>query len=294
MLRRSFLSSTAATAAIGLAPLPVIAQTLDPLEAARRDPNAFIEYVTSGPGQRRPEQRPFVQHACHERWQEAFDGHRSLIMAPVGSGKSVQALYRTLWEIGRNPEIYVRLVVDTLTWRSNRRLRRRMAAEAATNERVAEVFPVLRSLSWVESPGGLELSLPHAKRPTVDLIYLESNRSFDGDLVLCDGLECYSNTFTPYTRQKTWDLFNERIASLDARVIVLGWPRGFHEESLTERLAASGEWDVSREVAVSLDEHGTERSLVPHLKSVGDWHAKSRDLGPRTSSVMLGWSTDRT
>lgn len=285
--RRDFLSSVPAAVAVALAPSFALADA-DPVEAARLDPNAFIEYVTSGPGQ-----LPFVQDACHERWQAAFDGHRALIKAPAGSGKTVQALYRVLWEIGRNPEISVRLVVDVMTARSSRRARRLMAEEAAANERVAEVFPVLRSLSWVQSPDGLELGFPHAKRPTVDLIWLGSNRPFDGDLFLCDGLECYSNSATPCTRRKTWDLFNERIASLDARVIVLGWPGGFHEQGLTARLSASGEWVNIRDVAVSLDEHGTEQSLVPHLKSVEDWRARSRDLGPRQSSVMLGWSTDR-
>jgi hypothetical protein len=73
----------------------------------RMDVDRFIEYVFIDPETLEYlEQQPF-----HEEWQAYIsESDRVLIAAPRGHGKSVQVIGRVVWELGRNPELRVKII----------------------------------------------------------------------------------------------------------------------------------------------------------------------------------------
>ena len=86
---------------------------LDELHAlrARYDPAAFASYVL------RDEQthKPIQLQPMHEEWHSLANNHKRLLLwAHVEAGKTQQmSIARSLWEIGRNPNIRVCCVSNT-------------------------------------------------------------------------------------------------------------------------------------------------------------------------------------
>ena len=62
------------------------------IEAARRDPNSFVEYTVLGDGG-----APIVQEPGHREWQAIWTEHeKSVILGPVGTGKTTLLRSRLL------------------------------------------------------------------------------------------------------------------------------------------------------------------------------------------------------
>ena len=73
------------------------------LSRCRKDPNVFTEYVLG-----------YVQADIHKTIQEAFNNHeRLVIMIPREHGKTSQVMSRIAWEIGKNPEIRIKVVSES-------------------------------------------------------------------------------------------------------------------------------------------------------------------------------------
>ncbi|MDD5308687.1 MAG: phage terminase large subunit [Deltaproteobacteria bacterium] len=107
------------------------------IAAARRDPNAFIEYAF-----RDSTGEPLRQAWFHEEWQEAIAKHpRLLIAGPRGSGKSEQIIARAIWELGHNPDLRIKIVCASDAKAVERLLQIREHLER--NPQVREVFPGL-------------------------------------------------------------------------------------------------------------------------------------------------------
>jgi len=110
-------------------------------ERARRDVNAFCEYVM-----RDPRGRPWQQAAFHQQWQASLPEQgpaRVLIVAPRESAKSSQMVVaRILWELGRDPELRVKIICssDDLA----EKLLGEIARNILRNPRLRRVFPRLR------------------------------------------------------------------------------------------------------------------------------------------------------
>jgi hypothetical protein len=110
-------------------------------ELARRDVDTFCELVM-----RDPKGRPWRQAAFHSEWHRLFPEagpSRNLIVAPRGSAKSSQlSVARALWELGRNPELRVKLICATDDLAS--KLLTEIARNITQNRRLRGVFPHLR------------------------------------------------------------------------------------------------------------------------------------------------------
>lgn len=84
------------------------------LKTSRHNPNIFIETVM-----RDNQGNVIKQGLIHETWQAHIDvcnalGKFPIILAPFGHGKSMQiAIGRILYEIGRNPNIRIKVVSNT-------------------------------------------------------------------------------------------------------------------------------------------------------------------------------------
>jgi hypothetical protein len=275
MLRRSFLSSTAATAAIGLAPLPVLAQTLDPLEAARRDPNAFVEYVSQW-------DRPLTQAPCHRRWQAAWNEPRSVVIGPTGFGKTTQALHRVLWEMGNNPEIEI-------LWVGSRpgRYVKWLMAQVRDNPAVGEVFQGLeiRQASDLDS-----FSLKRSSNspdPTVAPCWVDSPAAWGtrADIVVVDDALTYAALMSGHSVTIAWLKELETRLRPGSRIMVIGFP--YIKDDPLFHLAAKPGWTAVHEDAIGERADGTQESLDPNIMTMAEIRRKELDLGRRFSAAML-------
>lgn len=106
---------------------------------ARTDFSAFMQYCFSDPhsGQ------PFAQQWFHDEWATSMDTERRLlIIAPRDHGKTSQIVGRVLWELGRNPNLRVKIACAS-DGRAKERLFE-VVQNLEYNPRVKEVFPNLR------------------------------------------------------------------------------------------------------------------------------------------------------
>ena len=120
------------------------------VEAAQRDPRAFIEYAFG-----------IQQQWFHDEWQDLLDhAPDALIIAPRGHGKTTQVIGRLLWEFGRNQNLRVKLVCASDS-KANERVQE-IREHIQRNPRVREVFPGLRPAEdrdWTKRKLTLERSI---------------------------------------------------------------------------------------------------------------------------------------
>jgi len=92
------------------------------IELSRNDPNVFREYVIK-------DDRtglPIIQNNIHKSWIKHIQhckniGKHCAILAPWGHGKSIQiAIAETLWIIGPNPALRVKIVNSSDTYATDR------------------------------------------------------------------------------------------------------------------------------------------------------------------------------
>ena len=114
-------------------------------ELARRDVNEFCGFVM-----RDPKGRTWQQAAFHRQWQELIPGEgpsRTLIVTAREFGKSSQMVARVLWELGRDPELRIKVICATDDLAE--KLVGEIARNLLHNQRLHQVFPRLRP-----DPGG--------------------------------------------------------------------------------------------------------------------------------------------
>ena len=86
---------------------------------------------------------PFEQQWFHDEWSSAMDrSNRLIIVAPRDHGKTSQIVARTLWELGRDPDLRIKIACAS-DGRAKERLFEVMQ-NLMYNPRVLEVFPHLK------------------------------------------------------------------------------------------------------------------------------------------------------
>lgn len=116
-----------------------VARRLDEyhVRQARKDPSAFVEYCMRDDGD-----LPLRQAWFHEELHDALDSSSKVAIAlPRDSGKSTQMVARVVWELGRNPNLRVKIVAET-DQRAKDRLYQ-ISLLIASNAKVRKVFPSL-------------------------------------------------------------------------------------------------------------------------------------------------------
>jgi phage terminase large subunit-like protein len=109
------------------------------VERAREDFGAFMEYVFADESTG----EPFRQQWFHDEWSRAWDTRRRvLIIAPRDHGKTSQIVGRVLYELGKNPNLRIK-VVCAADGRAKERLFE-VKQHIEHNRRLREVFPNLR------------------------------------------------------------------------------------------------------------------------------------------------------
>lgn len=114
------------------------AMRLRQIQKARESASAFMEYcfVEEGTGS------PFQQQWFHDEWHQSWDRYqRVMVIAPRDHAKTSNVVGRVIWELGRNPNLRVKIVCAS-DGRAKERLFE-IDQHILTNPRVKEVFPNL-------------------------------------------------------------------------------------------------------------------------------------------------------
>ena len=220
-------------------------------ELARRDVNAFCEFAMRDQHGQRWTQEPF-----HREWQNLIPVQgpaRIQVVAPRESAKTSQiVIARPVWELGRNPDLRIKIVCATEDLAMERVAA--IAAHIAGNPAVRQAFPNLRPASkglWPK-PGAQTNRLVVArstqeKDPSVSGHgILSSAVGGRADLVIFDDCVDFRNAISaPALRSQVTQ------AALEVWINMLG-PEGravyvatvWHEEDLTMQLRSNPMWTV--------------------------------------------------
>lgn len=218
-------------------------------ELARRDINDFCKYAMTGADGRAWAQQPF-----HRDWQALLPMQgpaRALIVAPRESAKTSQlAVARVIWELGRNPDLRVKIVTASDNLAAD--IVAAIARHIAANPRVRDVFPSLRPASqglWPK-PGAQTTRLMVARKsrekdPSVaGHGILSAGVGGRADLVIFDDV-CDQRTtvLQPAMREQIKRIFYETWLNLlgpegRAAYVATVW----HPADLTVELRDSGQW----------------------------------------------------
>lgn len=254
------------------------------VEAARAgDVNAFCELIGEVPGGKRLQQDP-----VHIEWQAFWDRNpRSVLLAPVGHGKTSQVRHRLLHKIGRNRNIQIAYI--SATERHPKKVQRSLRSEIEHNPRVQWVFPDLRPGEiWTST----EFQVQRYTRdpdPTFQVFgaFSQSVLGSRADVIVFDDLCNDSNTLTEYARDRMAEWIGEVISRLKPNAEVYAIGHIFHENDQLQRWSRLPDWGYARYEAILTDDQGVERPLAPHVMSLHDIHRKAAELGPVHTEMML-------
>ena len=245
---------------------------------ARRDVNDFCEYVMEYKGQRW-KQAPF-----HREWQREIplEGpSHNQIGAPRESAKTSQMIARILWELGRNPDLRVKVVCATQELADN--IVAEIGRHIEQNRRLRLVFPKLRPDPrgpW--SRGELLVQRRSlAKDPSVVAAgILSSGAGGRADLIVFDDV-CDSRNaiLQPALREQIKHAFYETWLNLlgpSGRAVYIGTV--WHVDNLSMEIKHSGEWQVWWRPA---RDPVTGELLWPERWSAQALAERERKIGPR-------------
>lgn len=273
-----------------------MARMVSQCEAAREDVDAFIEFIGEGPGGVR-----MRQESVHRSWQQLWSGHRrSVLLAPVGHGKTTQLRHRLLWMIGRNPNIQIAYV--SATERHPKKVVRAFKAEIELNPRVAMVFPHLKSGDIWTSTEFTVVRTTRDPDPTLQIFgaFSQSVLGSRADVVVFDDLCNGSNTLTEYALERMDEWVGEVISRLkpSAQVMAIGHIWNDHDQ--LQRWSRLKGWAYQRDEATTKAEgeephrsgdrtfvEGEDIPLAPRVMTLANIIEKSEELGPVRTEMML-------
>jgi hypothetical protein len=196
----------------------------------------------------------------HEEWHDLIDRHdRLVIWSHVEGGKTAQiAVCRTLYELGRNPDM--RGVVVSNASEQAKKIVRPISQYLRKSAELREVFPRLRpSEPWTQTSITVERGSGNPKDPSVQALGVHGNvMGARIDWLILDDVLDFENTRTAAGRKDLIDWFENTLfgrLTEHAKVVVIG--NAYHPEDLLHHLAAKPRF-VSRRYPVVLPD-GTPR-----------------------------------
>lgn len=252
----------------------------------RQDVNVWCEDFSGQP-----------QLEYHRQLQAEADAHRYLLVeGPPEAGKSQQlTLRRTLWEIGRNPNLMVGLVSAKATQAEDWV---QAIARGIESDVFRETFPgVTPAEPWSTARIQVRRSDLTLKDPTVQGIGIGGG--FLGarlDLILLDDVLTSTNTATREQREKTltWIDSTECMGRLkdNGRVRLLGntWTRDDAMHELEKRLDAGGRrvYRYRRDALPEEPELPGAVSFLPEIWPIERCIERKAAIGPSRWSWQYG------
>ena len=259
--------------------------------AAREDPNAFIEYVGDGSDGK------IHQEEAHREWQDAItDNEKTVLLGPVGSGKSSQVRLRLIWEIGKDPE-NVRIAYISQSEDHPKKQAASIREMIERNPRIAHVFPHLRRSVklWAAKAFSVarESMLPDPTFQVYGLYgkILGSRKT----IIVLDDLCSFINTMTAASRDKMSSWLSEVMSRLKGDIKVVAIGHIWHEEDALQRLVYKDVkrktrrrgWAYFRYEATISDGQGGQKPTFPRLLPAPKIRELYEDAGPVFGQMML-------
>lgn len=214
------------------------------VKAAREHPALFAQLVLKD--EKRPDAIKLAP--VHREWHRLANQHdRLIIWAHKDSGKSTQmAVGRTLWEIGRNPNI--RCCILSSTHEQAEKIIGAIKQYLEASEIYKEIFPEIKpGRKWTDS--AISVHRTHIIRDATVRLSSYGSKSLLGsriDLLIIDDVLDPMNTRTPEARTdvENWIKMGFSRLTEHARVIWIGSP--FHPEDAMYRTAKLTGWRSAR------------------------------------------------
>lgn len=247
---------------------------------ARTDVNTFCEFVLKD----EKTNESLIQSGPHASWQKLADDHdRLLIWAHIESGKTSQlSVARTLWELGRDPEL--RCLILSNTQRQALKVARVIRQYIEKSTELHDVFPhLVPGDQWSDTMLTVKRKTI-SKDPSIQISGVHGNiQGARLDRVLLDDVLDYENTASEDGRKGLIDwvlsaVFGRTVAGARARCV----GTAFHPQDLLHYLARSG-WAAFRYPIVDANGH----SRWPERWSIERIAAKVKELGPIEAARQL-------
>ena len=224
------------------------------LDNARNDIDSFIEYVMEDENGYPIRQAPIhnlIQGFINQAWDHDA---KALILAPLEHGKSYQTVGRLGWEVGRNPNIRIKLVCSS----DDSAIKRVMAiSDLIQSPRFLEVFPeisIADARQWTMKKITVNRT-GSAIDPTLEACgVFGSLMGSRADIIVFDDIVDYKNAIQdPALRPKVKGSFSgswlTRLTK-GAKVLYIATP--YHKDDLTAELKKSSDYALL-DVVVSKD-----------------------------------------
>lgn len=231
---------------------------------ARRDPAFFTEFVF--PNEKT--KKKIFNAEFHREWHEFLSNNRwGVLISPIGHGKTFQiGVARTIWEMGKNPNI--RILLLGKTGPAAEKVLRIIKKHIERNPKLKKVFPNLKrstyhSDPWTSKDITIERGESSAKEPTIQARGIGSEDVLGSrlDLIVLDDVLNLSNSGSPLMRDKLEEWFDSTCFSriddeydVDGNLIgggmcyAIGTP--WHKDDLLHRLKRRPRWAFMRYSAV--------------------------------------------
>lgn len=222
---------------------------------------------------------PIVMAGMHEAWHELCDQHdRMLLISHVESGKTQSiSIARTLWDLGRNPNL--RTVILSNTKDQAKKIALTIKAYIETSEELRLVFPdMVPGKPWGEHAFSVARETV-AKDASVQCSGVHGNiLGARIDRLVMDDILDYENTRTAHARK---DLENWVVSTVlgrltkNARIRIIG--NAWHPDDLLHKFAKKRRWKA---VVYPVLDPETGESRWPEQWSRERIEAKREELGP--------------
>jgi predicted phage terminase large subunit-like protein len=187
--------------------------------------------------------KPFLQQWFHDEWSRAWDTkNRVLIIAPRDHGKTSQIVGRVIWELGRNPDLRIKIACAA-DGRAKERLFE-IIQHIEQNKRILHVFPELKedkNAEWSKHKIVVKRSAPHRDASVEALGITATATGGRCDLLIADDVVDRRNALSfPKLRQQikqAWKSDWTNLLEPESRVwyICTLW----HKDDLSHELMAN-------------------------------------------------------
>jgi hypothetical protein len=249
--------------------------------AARGDPAAFVRMILLDPAAAavRDPMAP-----VHRDLQKHLSAHRlALVELPRDHGKTTQVCLRVLWELGRNPNLRIKIVCasEAIARDRSRFLRR----SVERNPQVREVFPHLRRGDLWRAEAFTVRRRPGILGPSVAAFGIGAAATGTrADLLICDDVVDVKAIWSKAHRDRAAeDFFNNLLNLLEPDGRFWGLCTPWHADDLNARLKRNEAYRLFRR-AVGRTSRRSGRSIG----RANGWRRDGRRSGRRRSPAATG------
>ncbi|SRR5215204_1429234 len=215
------------------------------LELCRADSNIMVQYIFD-----------YKNAPMHKSWHKFIDTHQyGELLSFRDSGKTENvAIGRTLWEIGNNPNVRIKIATESEDLGT--KILSRISATVLKNAKYKQVFPNIKKSSigsWSRTSITVDRTVDH-KDPTVEAAgVLTAATGGRADIIFFDDIAGMRNTlYYPRMREQVKESFYSNWMNMldgpKGRWYLTGTP--WHIKDIVSELRANNSIPKSKEIAI--------------------------------------------